>query len=97
MSLCARVFRMSIRQDIRSALASYISIHHDQLIEDIFDFYDDSFVAGNEEDGHYVHARTRVVYVVHPDAEPRRGIPNLRHYWHDGDLHSLIADLDRMS
>lgn len=92
---------MGIREDILLKLDAYIAIHYDQLIERVWDLYDDSRIAHGPDDDEFstpeIIRKVRVSYVVHPDAEPRRGVPNLRYFWFNGDLLDLIAELDRMS
>lgn len=85
---------MTIDERIRAALHHHIAEHHDQLIESVFQYYDDSYIAGDEEDGQYIHTQVRVSYVVNPDIEPRLGIPNLRYFWYQGDMCGLIHTLD---
>lgn len=92
---------MSLYGDIKTALRDYIAVHHDQLIESVWAFYDDSHIAHDPDDDEFsvpeIIRKVRVSYVVHPDVEPRRGVPDLRYFWFSGDLLDLIAELDRMS
>jgi hypothetical protein len=97
MSLCAIVFRMSVYDQITELLRRYVVAHVDQLCEAVVDWDDMSSVAGSEESGCWVHAQIWVTYVVHPDVEPRRGIPNFRTYHWDATATHMIRELERMA
>lgn len=87
---------MSIEDQIRDGLRRYIVQFVDQLCEGVSDWYDTSRVAGDEEEGYWVWPETTINYWVHPDVEPRRGIPNFRTFRSDASWDHLVRELDRL-
>lgn len=88
---------MTIDDKIRELLKWYIQRYVDQLCEGVLDWYDASTVAGSEESGEWVHATVAITYWVHPDVEPRMGVPNYRHYNWDTDAITMIRHLEELS